>query len=179
MRLPIDDLKIGAGSRKQLRCSEEVAFQDLKTLGPVSIQVTISNASSRLVIKGEMQCKVQIPCSRCAEEFVADIDAELDEEFLPKDSEEAKESEAFPWSGVSTYKDDDQSIDLTEVLRQNALAAIPIQALCSESCKGLCAQCGANRNERSCTCEEQEGDPRLQPLRALQARLQGAKPSRN
>ena len=179
MRIPIDELKAGAGSRIAFDNAEPVTIEGLAVEGAVRLQGTVSNASSRLLVKGEMHCTINIPCSRCAEVFATPLRVEIDEEFLPRDSAEAKENEAFPWSGVNTYAFEDQAIILTEVIRQNALAATPIQALCSAGCRGLCPQCGCNHNQQACQCADQAGDPRLQALRDLQMRLQGAQPSNN
>ncbi len=32
--------------------------------------------------------------------------------------------------------------------------ALPLQPLCAEGCRGLCARCGADRNRVDCGCEE-------------------------
>ena len=41
-------------------------------------------------------------------------------------------------------------LDVTDDVRQEILLSYPIQCLCREDCRGLCPQCGANLNERSC-----------------------------
>jgi len=46
----------------------------------------------------------------------------------------------------------DSIFDLTELLRQSILLALPMRPLCSEECKGLCPHCGANLNEGPCGC---------------------------
>lgn len=43
-----------------------------------------------------------------------------------------------------------QELDITDDVRQEIAVRIPLRVLCREDCRGLCAACGANRNERSC-----------------------------
>jgi len=45
---------------------------------------------------------------------------------------------------------EDGQIDLDPLLREYALLEIPIQPLCRPDCKGLCAECGENRNRVNC-----------------------------
>jgi uncharacterized protein len=58
-------------------------------------------------------------------------------------------------------------VDLTEIIREQILLNLPEQVLCKEDCKGLCPQCGANRNLIDCDCGEDEIDPRWAALKNL------------
>lgn len=49
-----------------------------------------------------------------------------------------------------------ESVDLTEDIRESILLAFPSYPVCRDSCKGLCAQCGANLNEETCNCKPPE-----------------------
>jgi uncharacterized protein len=57
-------------------------------------------------------------------------------------------------------------LDLESLARDAVMLELPLAPLCSEDCLGLCPQCGANRNETSCTCVI-AGDPRWSALDAL------------
>lgn len=45
-------------------------------------------------------------------------------------------------------------LDLTAELRDFLILAYSGKHLCAEDCKGLCPNCGANRNEGPCSCPE-------------------------
>jgi uncharacterized protein len=66
---------------------------------------------------------------------------------------------------ISYYRDD--QIDLNELLREQFYLALPMKPLCSEECKGLCPQCGINRNTATCACATEWEDPRLAALRGI------------
>jgi uncharacterized protein len=53
------------------------------------------------------------------------------------------------------------------VIRQNLLLALPVSPLCDPHCQGLCPECGADLNKGPCSCQREEGDPRLAVLREL------------
>jgi uncharacterized protein len=43
-------------------------------------------------------------------------------------------------------------IELEDVLKEQIYLKIPVQPLCSESCKGVCPVCGQDRNVQPCQC---------------------------
>lgn len=54
---------------------------------------------------------------------------------------------------VSFYASD--RLELAETLREQVHLALPVKPLCSPSCRGLCASCGANRNSGAgCGCAD-------------------------
>ena len=59
----------------------------------------------------------------------------------------------------------DGLIDLSEVVRQHLVLALPFAPRCREDCRGLCPSCGADLNIGPCACPKAEADPRLQILR--------------
>jgi uncharacterized protein len=75
---------------------------------------------------------------------------------------------------LSTAYFHDNAIDLEDLMREQFLLALPMKPLCSDACKGLCPQCGANLNTNPCNCNPSWVDPRLKVLSDL---LKGAKES--
>ncbi len=43
-------------------------------------------------------------------------------------------------------------VELNDVLREFVLLTLPMQRVCSEDCKGICPECGQNRNQKECAC---------------------------
>jgi uncharacterized metal-binding protein YceD (DUF177 family) len=58
-------------------------------------------------------------------------------------------------------------IDVNDDVRQTVFLAVPLKLLCSESCKGLCPQCGINLNMGTCACTDDPADGRWEKLRSL------------
>ena len=55
--------------------------------------------------------------------------------------------------------------NLAALAWEEFLLAMPMKPLCEPGCKGLCPQCGINRNSASCSWETDAADPRRAPLR--------------
>ncbi len=154
---------------------EEFCCSDFRLAGPVTLALKLTNAETRILVQGRARGEVLVECARCNEEFSLFLDLEIEENFVPEDSPEAKVSgiDAFE---ILTYKED--RVVLDEMLRQNFLAAVPIQPICSGGeCRGMCDQCGATLNEAPCNCVEEEIDPRWAALSEIQNR--SSKPSLN
>jgi uncharacterized protein len=67
--------------------------------------------------------------------------------------------------GLSYYSTDE--INLTPLIAEQVMLALPTRPLCSEDCRGLCGTCGVNLNRESCSCSEPVGDPRMAIFRNL------------
>lgn len=58
-----------------------------------------------------------------------------------------------------------ESLDLAPQVWESFILSLPPKVLCSPDCKGLCPNCGQNLNVGTCSCKEEEGDPRLAALK--------------
>ena len=63
---------------------------------------------------------------------------------------------------------DGGGLELEDILREQVLLALPMQRVCSETCKGICPVCGKNRNETTCDCKTVGTDDRWGALRNLE-----------
>lgn len=163
-------LKEQTGSTRRYEVEERLDDLDpvLVIQSPISGWVKFTKIPVGILVVGELRTTVEVNCTRCLEPFDTEVTVELEEEFraaldlrtgatLPED-EEADEA---------TRIDDKHLIDLTEVLRQALLLALPSSPVCRPDCAGLCPQCGANLNDGPCGCPQEEVDPRWEALRAL------------
>ena len=50
-------------------------------------------------------------------------------------------------------------IELDELCIEHTILALPDVPLCRDDCRGLCPQCGTNRNLGACSCAP-DADPR-------------------
>ncbi len=64
----------------------------------------------------------------------------------------------------------DEHIDLNDLLREQFYLALPMKPLCKNDCRGICPQCGANRNLTKCDCNPHIEDPRMAGLKTLLAK---------
>ena len=110
--------------------------------------------------------EVELSCSRCDARYRQPLHLEFEEEFVPTIDIHTGVTLEPPEAGVFTI-DDHHILDVSEAIRQYALTAIPLKALCSATCAGLCPTCGKNLNEGPCECPAEPTDPRWAKLRGL------------
>ncbi len=146
--------------------------QAYSVVAPVVLDVVIHKdgtlkAGDRFRIVGTVGTELELSCSRCLEPFRLPVAAQIDVRLhpasaLPTEAEQEVEDDDL---GVSYYHDD--QVDVNEMLREQFYLALPMKPLCRDTCQGLCAECGANRNVAVCGCTPHWEDPRLAALKAL------------
>jgi len=127
--------------------------------------------------QGEFDGYVTVACSRCVEPVKLEIHEPLHVTFLPlsempsdddADADPASEDDGIEVGeeDLDVFGFDGEKVDLEPLFREQFVLAVPYAPLCSENCKGLCPQCGINRNLETCQCEPPI-DPRLAALKGL------------
>jgi uncharacterized protein len=120
-----------------------------------------------ILVKCALDTDVELACSRCLSRFRHALKINFEEEFLPTVDVTSGVPLPAPEEASAFTIDEQHIIDLTEAIRQYSLMAIPMKALCSEDCAGLCPNCGKNLNEGKCDCPAQDIDPRWSKLTKL------------
>jgi len=132
----------------------------------------VNHALSEIRIRGSLSVTIEAPCDRCLETASFPVRKDFDLLYYPSDEYEAAGEEEIRHteSEVAYYEGD--RLNLSEILREVVLLALPMQMVCSESCKGICPSCGQNRNLRECDCHVEAADDRWSKLKALRAELE-------
>ncbi|NVB81049.1 MAG: DUF177 domain-containing protein [Kofleriaceae bacterium] len=124
---------------------------------------------------GTFKGHLMVACSRCVGPVKLNIDETLRVTFMPPgempaedDAEPASDDEGAEVSegDLDVFPFDGEKIDLEPLFREQFVLSIPYAPLCAEDCKGLCPQCGIDRNTGTCSCEKPI-DPRLAALKGL------------
>jgi uncharacterized protein len=133
---------------------------------------------SHVFAAGPFRGEVTVACSRCVEPVRIPIEEKLRVTFMPRhelpteEDDEAAEAADGPEGPELAEEDldlfpyDGDAIDLEPLFREQFVLAVPFAPLCREDCKGLCPQCGIDRNTGTCSCEPPI-DPRLAALKGL------------
>jgi len=110
------------------------------------VSLTVYKDSDSFIFIGRLSGKFILECSRCLQEFEQEIDRELNFTIPAEDIAEISK------------------VDISSYIHEVLILAIPIKALCDSECQGICSQCGADLNQHSCDCSQEELDPRLAKL---------------
>ena len=122
---------------------------------------------------GTFKGHLTVACSRCVGPVKLTIDETLRVTFMPPGEMPSEDAEPASEDGpevreedLDVFPYDGDKIDLEPLFREQFVLAVPFAPLCAEDCKGLCPQCGIDRNTGTCSCEKPV-DPRLAALKGL------------
>ncbi len=135
--------------------------------GP-EMDVRVTPVDEGWLIRGRLRCSVVVPCSRCTADTPVDIDESFEDYAQrPDEGEEVADSAFSEGDDHLLFEHGALLLDLCAIGWEQFCLALPQTPLCSESCRGLCARCGADLNQGPCACPPDEGDPRMAVLRGL------------
>jgi uncharacterized protein len=106
-------------------------------------------------------------CGRCLEPFHFSLDKSFDFVLTPDPKRSAHGAAELHRDelGLSYYSSEE--VDMGPLIAEQVILALPTRPLCSENCRGLCGNCGANLNSEACNCAVVDGDPRMALFRRL------------
>jgi uncharacterized protein len=156
-------LKETVGSTRSYEVDDAVEIADGDRA--VKGQVNLIGTNRSILVKGALNTKIEVTCSRCLAEFTYPLSLEIEEEYFPTIDILTGAPVAPPDEPGAFTIDQNNILDLTEAIRQYTLLSIPMKPLCQEGCAGLCPTCGTNLNKEQCQCPPQPVDPRWSFLR--------------
>ncbi|MBU1045425.1 MAG: DUF177 domain-containing protein [Candidatus Omnitrophica bacterium] len=110
----------------------DIERSDIEFTKDVLIKVRIKREYDSLRIHLDIESEISFSCARCLEDESKIFAQHID---IIKDAKE------------------ERIIDLTQIAREEIIFSYPDKLLCKEDCKGLCPQCGRNRNVHTCRCD--------------------------
>ena len=116
---------------------------------------------------GSARTTLELECSRCVEPFALPIDASFELRYVPQEQDAGAGEREIQEDDLITAFYSEGSLDVIELVREQFQLALPMKPLCTEGCRGLCLECGANRNRTECGHEPRWEDPRLAALKGL------------
>lgn len=128
--------------------------------------VLLTRTDRGLLAQAELTATAPETCSRCLQPLETPLVLSIEEEYLPTVDPMTGARLPEPAEQAFFLIDAAHHIDLEEAARQAAVLAETMAPLCRPDCQGLCAQCGANLNDRRCACETGTVDERWAALRA-------------
>lgn len=130
-------------------------------ISPIHLKVEYTG-EKRIRISGNVSLKVRIPCDRCLEDVLTELDLEIEKNVNLSVDCDADEDDSDEANYIDGYH-----LDVEQLLYNEILVGWPMKVLCSEDCKGICSVCGQNLNQGSCDCEDTGLDPRMSVIRDL------------
>jgi uncharacterized protein len=140
--------------------------------GPSTLNAHLTRKADKVRVTGNVDVSVEINCGRCLAPISINLEQGFDLFYVPPARTGEEKELADDDLAVAFYHD--QVIDLDDIVREQVELSLPMSRLCSEACKGLCQQCGANLNEQQCSCSQEETDSRWAALKELKTQNRGS-----
>ena len=173
MKIAIEDIKESA---KELSYAEDVGelnatldqgVHDYRIPDGLGVEVEYYRSGLDIFFRGALHGRVVGTCARCLEEYAFPLDHPFVFVLTPR-AAAVKEGPRLSADDLALSYYEGDEIDLTPLVHEQFILALPTRPLCGDACKGLCARCGANLNAGPCGCPTAESpDPRLAVLHAL------------
>lgn len=126
---------------------ETLDIPELK--GDVKVQAYLYLREETYTAKGNFSALIELTCDRCIEKYTQKIDQDFEVVYT---SEEKVDRDDY----IMYLDPQDIKIDLKPYIQDTILLNIPFKKVCSDSCKGMCASCGANLNKRALYMQKRE-----------------------
>lgn len=144
---------------------------DYRVIAPVELSMDIDKVGAgTFAVTGRATATLELSCSRCLEPFEVPVDATFELRYVPHTENTGEGEREIAEDDLITAYYREGMLDIGDLLREQFQLALPMKPLCSDACRGLCPQCGANLNRTDCGCTPAWEDPRLAPLKSLLTR---------
>jgi uncharacterized protein len=170
MRIELDKLDDEGGKFAEVYEVNQLPLEDadVRLIEPAEVRGRVSRVGREAELRGQLHTKLEVVCGRCLKPVELPLSTEFNERFVRAVSWAAEEQHELHAEDLNVAVYDGEGIELDELVREELLLAVPANVLCREDCKGLCPNCGIDRNLSSCDCETNEVDLRWQTLKDLQ-----------
>ena len=120
--------------------------------GGVTFDGRLEPVGEGYLLRGTLRGGLTVPCGRCLEPAMVQIESPVAATFVEGDEPEVTEDDDTP-DDVVVFQYG--VIDVGQPLRDEILLAIPMTPVCRPECAGICPTCGVNRNLTPCGCRKQ------------------------
>jgi uncharacterized protein len=135
---------------------------DILHHGPVHVDLHAKYVAGAIEVRGTVTVDLELSCSRCLSHVKQTLALPFRELFTQKPVlDEDGNPDELP-DDIHLVAED--KVELEPYVLENVVMGIPYKPLCDEACKGLCPNCGENRNLKDCGCSQEKIDPRLAGL---------------
>ena len=174
MKILLDHVK-----KKQVDLSEELPASHYPNLAameqagectftePVRAQISAIWEYGHVRASGHVESAVQLTCSRCLAEYPLTVSSDFTIFYTESKGEELDEEVELSDEELISATYTGEEIDLDPEIAEQVMLEVPYKPLCSESCRGLCPQCGADLNQGECGCDRGPVNLKMAALKKL------------
>jgi uncharacterized protein len=169
MRIELENLEGGKGDFAHVYQPDELNPVDerVSLTQPATVSGKVRLAGNEVFVNGHVEAPARVECDRCLQPVETPVDADFALEYISGSEYESSEAAELTEAELSVSVFDGRAIDVDEIVKEQILLAVPTRMLCREDCKGICPECGMDRNTGDCSCATNDIDPRWAALKNL------------
>jgi uncharacterized protein len=118
-------------------------------------------------VNGHIDAQAQVDCDRCLQPVELPVSTDFALEYITGSDYESSDVAELTEAEMSVSVFDGEGIDVDEIVKEQIVLAVPTRTLCREGCKGICPECGIDKNTGECQCVTDDIDPRWAALKNL------------
>ena len=136
MRIDLEEIKKQGEMNVEVKDDlKDLKIPEVSFARPAQGRIKISLICKEILIKGDLKAEMSFTCSRCLRKYQDSLSVNIEIKY-------------------NIDKIEKPYLDLEEEFRHFFVLSLPMKPLCRKDCKGLCPQCGKNKNSEECKCED-------------------------
>ena len=169
MRIELENLEGGKGDFAHVYEPDDLNPVDerVSLTQPATVSGKVRLAGNEVFVNGHVETRAKIECDRCLRPVETPVNADFSLEYISGSEYESSEVAELTEAEMSVSVFDGEALDVDEIVKEQVLLAVPTRMLCREDCKGICPECGTDRNTGDCSCATSDIDPRWAALKNL------------
>jgi uncharacterized protein len=121
----------------------------------LSLNLRLESVHEGILATAELDALAETECSRCLEPIEVPVEVDFQELF------------AYSLETEDDFLVQDEQIDLEQAITDAVVLSLPFKPVCSETCQGLCSECGLKLAENPNHIHEAPIDSRWSELERL------------
>ena len=146
----------------------EAQTEPFTVSSPLELDISFSRSGSKIILEGSYTLQLQLSCARCLAEFPLPLAESFRYLLCPRSKDTSGKTGQGAGEDFEVVYYEGDHIDLRPLVREQIYLNMPGYPHCTENCKGLCPQCGANLNEAPCSCAARSANGNASPFSVLQ-----------
>lgn len=169
MRIELEKLEGRKGDFAHVYQPDELNPIDerVNLIAPAAVTGRVRLSGNEVFVNGHVEARARVECDRCLQPVELPVNADFALEYISGDEYESSQAAELTEAELSVSVFDGEAIDVDEIVKEQVLLAVPTRMLCREDCKGICPECGIDRNTGECSCVSKDIDPRWAALKNL------------
>ena len=169
VRIELENLEGTKGDFAHVYQPEELNPVDerIRLTAPANVSGQVRLSGHQVFVKGHVETRAQVECDRCLQPVELPVSADFALDYITGSDYESSEVAELTEAEMSVAVFDGKAIDVDEIVKEQVVLAVPTRMLCREECKGLCPECGIDKNTGDCKCVTDNIDPRWAALKNL------------